>query len=637
MKPTCLDLFDCRARSRRKAGLWAARRGLGALAALLLGAAQPGLSSLSPPRERIPLDGLWRFQMDYADLGEKDGWSFPAHDHQAWGRVEVPRAWDLYETALWGYEGLGWYACELPGELARPDRVQILRFERVNYHTKVWLNGELLGENRDGWMPFEFDVSGRLRPDRTNCLVLRVDNRPRPEWLPGGQRIEWVQYGGILGPVTLENRADTHVADLTIVASSPEVRCTVTITSRVERSVQLLLRVEDIEVVTNLTVRAGAVTAPTLLLRLNAARWWSPQTPHLYLLDTELRSGGAVLDRRAERFGLRRIEVAGRQILLNGEPLHFRGVNRYDEYAPYGPNPPRSLVIEDLHAMRRAGVNAVRVHYPQSPELNALYDELGFLLIEELPINWWQLHPHGVGTSENDILEPALATLERMIRRDKNHPCLVIWSMANESPTHTPLGIRTLRTLIRRTRELDPTRLVTFVASHGDLRRHAAFAEADLVGANVYAGTLHEPMANRLAEVEEHVYRATRDYLREAVQAFPDKPLLVTEFGTKGVRGLRGDAPFTEDMQAECIRAAWRAIWENAELAGGVLWCWADYYHRRDFIEYAAFGPYGVVTVDRKPKRALEVLTELFTKPVKQGLGDPRLQGEVSPWHWLPD
>lgn len=89
----------------------------------------------------------------------------------------------------------------------------------------------------------------------------------------------------------------------------------------------------------------------------------------------------------------------------------------------------------------------------------------------------------------------------------------------------------------------------------------------------------------------------------EAVQAFPDKPPLVTEFGIRCVCGLRGNVLFTEDLQAECIRTKWRAIRENAEVAGGVLWCCGNYYHRRDFIEYAAFEPYGVLTVDRKPAR----------------------------------
>lgn len=556
----------------------------------------------------------WRFQIDAADLGEKDGWYQLGYDRSGWSGVTVPRAWDLYETALWGYEGLGWYSLELPAAMAKPDLVQRLRFERVNYHTKVWLNGEFLGENVDGWMPFEFDVTGRLRSNQVNHLVLRVDNRPRPNWLPGGTRIEWVQYGGLIGSVYLDDLAPTYISDLTILSVTPRIECAVSITSRLEETVLLELQVENERCRTNLFVRPNGLTKAILSFTLSEPQWWSPDTPHLYNMKAELSVEGRLLDRVTERFGLRHVSVAGRQILLNGSPIQIRGVNRYDEYAPYGPTPPRDLVIEDLHRMRRAGVNTVRVHYPQSPELIALYDELGFLMIEELPINWWQLHPSGADSAPNDILEAALATLERMIGRDKNHPSIVIWSMANESPTDTPLGTRTMHALIRRARELDQSRLVTFVASHGDLGRHRAFAEADLVGANVYAGTLNPPIAQHRAEIQDKVYRATLEYLHRSLAAFPDKPLLITEFGTKGIRGLRGNALFTEDFQADCIRAAWNAIRETKETAGGVLWCWADYYHRRDFIEYAPFGPYGVVSVDRKPKLALEVLRELYSE-----------------------
>lgn len=565
-------------------------------------------------RQVHTLTDQWRFQIDAADLGEKDGWYRVGYDRSGWSSVTVPRAWDLYETALWGYEGLGWYALELLGSMAKPDLVQRLRFERVNYHTKVWLNGEFLGENVDGWMPFEFDVTGRLRSNQVNHVVLRVDNRPRPNWLPGGTRIEWVQYGGLIGPVYLDDLAPTYISDLTILSVTPRIECTVSIKSQLEQTVLLKLQVENESCRTNCFVKANSLTNAILSFTLSEPRWWSPDTPHLYEMQAELSVGGRLLDRVTQRFGLRHVSVAGRQILLNGSPIQVRGVNRYDEYAPYGPNPPRNLVVEDLQKMRRAGVNMVRVHYPQSPELIALYDELGFLMIEELPINWWQLHPGGADSAVNDIVETASATLERMIRRDKNHPSIVIWSMANESPTDTPLGIRTMQTLIRRTRELDRTRLVTFVASHGDLGRHRAFAEADLVAANVYAGTLNPPIAQHRAEIQDKVYRATLEYLHRSLAAFPDKPLLITEFGTRGIRGLRGDALFTEDFQADCLRAVWNAIRETKETAGGVLWCWADYYHRRDFIEYAPFGPYGVVTVDRKPKLALEVLRELFAE-----------------------
>lgn len=101
----------------------------------------------------------------------------------------------------------------------------------------------------------------------------------------------------------------------------------------------------------------------------------------------ELHADGALIDRVTQRFGLRRVEVKGRRILLNGLPIRIRGVNRYDEYAPFGPNPPFESVLKDLGAMRRAGLKTVRVHYPQSPELIGLYDQMGFMLIEELPIN----------------------------------------------------------------------------------------------------------------------------------------------------------------------------------------------------------------------------------------------------------
>jgi beta-galactosidase/beta-glucuronidase len=565
-------------------------------------------------RERHVISAGWRFQIDAADIGQRDGWYKTEYDRSAWREVTMPRAWDLYETALWGYEGVGWYAAVIPAHSARTDCIQRLYFERVNYHTTVWLNGQMLGENCDGWMPFEFDVSGLLKPDQVNHLVLRVDNRPRPDWLPGATRIEWVQYGGLLGPVYLENHSRTYIADVTVRATSPTIQCLIRVGTRVAAPLTICAKVSGTESTTNLLVRPDQTSTVALPLTLSEAKWWSPNAPHLYELDVELRANGTLIDRVTQRFGLRRLEVKDRQIVLNGSPIHIRGVNRYDEYAPYGPNPPRELVLEDLRAMRRAGINTVRVHYPQSPELIDLYDEMGFMLIEELPINWWQLHPRGADGPVNDITSVARATLERMIQRDKNHPCIIIWSMANESPTHTPTGIQTMQALIRRTRELDKTRLVSFVASHGDLTQHRAFAEADLVCANIYAGTLHPPIAQRRAEIEDKVYRATADHLREATSQFPNKPFLITEFGTRGISGLRGDALYTEDFQAECIHAALRAIRETTTVAGCILWCWADYYHRRDFIEYAAYGPYGVVTVDRKPKLALTVLTEMFNK-----------------------
>src|SRR5262249_10577072 len=127
------------------------------------------------------------------------------------------------------------YSTELAGSLAVQGKVQRLKFGRVNYHAKVWLNGELLGENLNGYLPFEFDVTDKLKPGAVNQLVVRVDNAAKVKWLPGAKKIEWMLYGGILEPVTLETLPKVFISDLTThaVPNGPgaSVDCEVEVTS----------------------------------------------------------------------------------------------------------------------------------------------------------------------------------------------------------------------------------------------------------------------------------------------------------------------------------------------------------------------------------------------------------------------
>jgi len=593
---------------------------------LVAGAGLPAARGLANPaggaREIVPIAAGWRFQLDVYDLGEKEQWHANGFDRSAWAEVSVPKAWDLFDEALWGYEGIGWYATAVPGAWARKNAVQRLIFGRVNYHTRVWLNGEFLGENANGYLPFEFDVSGKLKPEGANLLVLRVDNRPRLEWLPGARQIEWIQYGGILEPVRLETSPPVYISDLTINAvpdgAGASVACTVEITSRAAAETGVVLRAgvtghDETAQSLRFRVAPGARTVRSLSLSLAQASPWSPDSPSLYSLAASLEAGGQT-DSITARFGVRKIEARGREILLNGRRFRVKGVNRYDEYGKYGPAPPRDLLVEDLRRMKNAGVNFVRVHYPQSPEILSLYDEMGFVMSEEVPLNWWGNGFSGKGeeVQSDAILSQAMPALERMIQRDKNHPSVIIWSMCNESQTANEVGIRVMRRLIRRTRELDKSRLVTFVISTQEAKEHKAFEDADLVAINVYSGQFGARIARHTGELSELVTRPSAEHIRRQLAAFPGKPLLITEFGTRGVPGIHGDIAYSEDFQAAFIQAAWKAIEECAEASGGVLWSWADYYHRRTFIQYAVFGPYGVVTVDRRPKAALAALTAMY-------------------------
>jgi beta-galactosidase/beta-glucuronidase len=596
----------------------------GILIASAVASGQTKPASLPAPgdREIVPISANWRFQLDVTGLGEKEQWYRKDYDRSRWARAIVPKAWDLLDEALWGYEGTGWYATSLAGPLARKDKVQRLKFGRVNYHTKVWLNGELLGENVNGYLPFEFDVSGKLKPDGPNLLVLRVDNRPRLTWLPGAKQVEWIQYGGILEPVTLETGAKTYISDLAINAvpdgAGASVSCSIEITSREEQEREVTLRVTVAgdprpPVPLRVKIAPGATSVQKVSISLAKASRWSPDTPFLYRLTATLESGRPI-DRVTDRFGVRRLETRGREILLNGQRFRARGVNRYDEYGKYGPRPPRELLIQDLRRMKSAGVNFVRVHYPQSPDIISLYDEMGFVMSEEVTLNWWGNDFSGKGdeVQSESILDQAMPALERMIRRDKNHPAVIIWSMSNESQTATEVGISVMRKLLRRAKELDKSRLVTFVISPQESKAHRAYEDADLVAVNVYHGSLSGAPATHASQFEEMVTKPSEEYIRRQLAAWPDKPVLISEFGARGVPGIHGDVPYSEDFQAGLIQAAWRAIQNCDEASGGVLWSWADYYHRRTFIQYAVFGPYGVVTVDRKPKAALEALAKMY-------------------------
>jgi len=575
----------------------------------------------SGPRAVRAIASGWRFQVDTRDIGEREGWYRPTIDWSDWREVDVPGAWDLLDESMRGHEGVGWYAATLDGSWVRAGKVQHLTFGRVMYHTKVWLNGEPLGEHIDGYLPFAFDITGKLK-ETTNLLVIRVDNRPRIEWLPAAKQIEWVQYGGILQPVRVETMDPVFVSDLEIRAvpkgGGASVSCTVEIVAREdagEITLRLAVRGDERSPVTlSIAPRAGTTSRHAMTLMLEQAATWSPESPAMQTLDATIERRGTVIDRTSSSFGVRTIAARGRQLLLNGKPLQIKGVNRYDEFGRFGPNPPRQLVEDELHLIKKTGINLIRSHYPQAPEFLDLCDRLGILFLEELPINWWGIEwfgKEGVVQDER-LLDRALPMLETMIRRDKNHPCIIIWSMANESKTDNAVGIKVMRTLIRRTKELDLTRLVTFVTAPGSVREHRAYEDADLVATNMYYGSLGAPVADHLRQLEERARKPSEEHLRRQLNAFPDKPILITEFGAVGIPGMHGDVSSTEDFQAAYIKTVWEAITAVPEVSGGVLWSWADYHHRRHFQANGAFGAFGVVTIDRRPKAALKALATSY-------------------------
>jgi beta-galactosidase/beta-glucuronidase len=569
-------------------------------------------------RKTVTLSTNWRFQLDIKDIGEKEGWFKDDFDRNSWAKVTVPEAWDCYETALWGYEGIGWYTSRINPENFKPGNRTEIVFNRVMFYSKVWLNGEYIGENIGGYLPFSFDITKFLKPGKENTIVIRVDNKPRIEWLPAGKQIEWIQYGGILQPVQLIGTSHTYIDNFTI-RTEPEksgarISCIVDIANETGSEAEMDIKIEIaretsiIDKSVKIRCKPNDSTKVSVEISLNKADLWSPESPALYTAKVSLKNNETILDDITQRFGIRKVSTSGNSILLNGKPIIIKGVNRYDEYDRMGPVVSEETLRRELELMKSIGINTIRVHYPQSPVLISLYDEYGFMMMEEVPLNWWGRTNWGKVKMSLDILDFAKPALRKMIARDKNHPSIIIWSMGNENETDKEPGITVMRELIRLAKDLDSTRLITYTVSY-DPRKHLAFDETDIVCFNKYNG-LDE--SSHIAQIDSFGYKSTVKELAELRSFYSNKPLLFTEFGCQSIKNIHGDVYYSEEFQAAYIERIWDAIKGNRGISGGILWCWADYYHRKYFINYAVYGPYGVVTIDRQPKKALEALARMY-------------------------
>ncbi|MFN8642545.1 MAG: glycoside hydrolase family 2 TIM barrel-domain containing protein [Candidatus Binatia bacterium] len=638
-----------------------------ALVALLIGCGDGGDARPAPPPTPLPgaarlsLDGTWRFRADPDDVGLAQRWFDPATATADWRDAPVPGNWNFlfrdtpYPSTDHDYEGVAWYrrSVDLPAGSAAP--LALLHFEAVHYRATVWVNGIEVGSHEGDFLPFEFDVTAALRPGTRNDIVLRVESltaTPGETVPPERGRYDYWIYAGIHRSVWLESFAAVGIHDLAVradptAAGGGVIRGELSLFNVADRAVEGAADVEVVDaegepvarLAGNLTLPPRTLVRAPFLLSAAAVRPWSPAAPALYECrarvstspgTTDVRLPTTVLgpfptagplpphatlrgpsgvDRRVT-IGFRRVEADGERILLNGEPILFQGVNRHDEYPLLGRVLPDDLYESDLAAMKAVGVNAIRsAHYPNDPRLYDLTDRLGFLVVEEVP---------AIGLERADFASPRVLALAReqavaMARRDANHPSIVIWSVGNEPfPTGNADFNSALYQAIRAEAigtRADQPRLLSY--ARGQVDNVNPDPDGDLVMLNPYFGWYTGAI--------EGLDR----FLEQTRRKFPDRPILLSEFGADAVPGRRTNADpaaaphFTEDFQAYYLSETWRIVRSKPWVSGGFVWAFADflsptreYLRSLQFIPPSARNPVpfhnlkGILSNDRRPKNA---------------------------------
>ena len=421
-------------------------------------------------------DAGWRFH-----LGDADGAHAGAFDDTRWRRLDLPHDWSIEAVVAednpagprGGFfpGGVGWYrkAFDAPAEWA--DRKVAVEFDGVYWHSDVWINGRHLGHRPSGYVGFQYDLTDHLNIGGPNVLAVRVDNslQPNARWYTGSgiYRHVWLAVTGRLHLTHWGTRITTpRVADdgalvavaaavrnETGAAASVTLRCTVL--GPDGRAVGESDAAADLP--------AGAEHTFEHALEVGAPALWSPDAPALYTLRSELRHAGAAVDRVETPFGIRRAAFdADRGLLLNGRAVKMRGVCDHHDAGCVGAAVPDAVLARRLGLLKAMGCNALRTaHNPPSGVLLDLCDRMGLLVIDEGFDEWvTPKTPHGYNAAlferwwRRDLAD--------WIARDRNHPCVILWSVGNEvREQFDPAGVAVARQLVEAIHRLDPTRPVT--------------------------------------------------------------------------------------------------------------------------------------------------------------------------------
>ena len=513
---------------------------------------------------RVPLDESTRpetrlagFFLDYSPSDESERVEYRFDEALT---LWVPGDWNSQQEKLFYYEGSVWYCRRFEYRKSAPEKRAFLHFGGVNYRADVYLNGRKLGFHVGGFTPFCFEVTDVIREGR-NSLVVRANNTRAPENVPT-LNSDWWNYGGITRDVSLVETPSAFIEDFTLQLKPTDPE-TLVFSARVNGpAVQpdVSLRIPEAGVDRKFPLDASGRLEASFRVK-NLARW-SPETPKRYRVEISFGD-----DRLEDDIGFRTLAVRGQDILLNGKPVFLRGVCIHEESPLKGG---RATTIEEARMVlgwaRELNCNFVRLaHYPHREDMVRAAEEMGLMVWSEIPVYWT------IDWENPDTLQNAVNQLSENIGRDKNRACVIIWSVANETPPGEARN-RFLSILARKARELDSSRLVSAA-----LEKRYAQEDPELA-------MMEDPFAAECDVVSFNEYIGWYDGLPEKCDRVKwnipyDKPVVVSEFGGDALEGLHGapSARWTEEFQKDLYERTLAMLKKIPQLRGLTPWILADF------------------------------------------------------------
>jgi beta-galactosidase len=578
---------------------------------------QDEASARTKKRGRSPfyqtLNGAWKFRYYSSIKQVNDAFYYTKYDSSEWEDLIVPSCWQVQ-----GYDQLhytnrnypipcdppyvpddnpaGLYIREFNMSEDWKDKEKYVVFEGVNACFYLWINGRFCGYSQGSRVPAEFNLSSFLQPGLNRMAVMVL------KWCDGTYLEDqdlW-RYSGIFRDVYLLARDRSHIRDvfnrLELADDYGEAVVFTDLTTTGRLSVKAELKDGSGAVV---ALGEGTIEGTgTLKLEVKSPGLWNAEAPYLHQLY--IHAGEETL-----RFpvGFRKVEIRDGVFRINGQAVKLKGVNRHDSHPRLGQTIPLNHMLQDLKLMKRHNVNTIRTsHYPNDPRFLELCDEYGFYVVDEA-----DLECHGIGAAENwengafhklsanpAWREAFIDRAVRMVERDKNYPCVIIWSMGNESGysyNHIAMA--------EWTKQRDASRPVHY---EGAAPKYKGYENVECL------------------DMESRMYATVKDIDEYAKNPNHTKPMFLCEYSH-----AMGNGPGD-------LKDYWDVIYKHPKLMGGCVWEWCDhgiesatpdgtpyYAYGGDFGDQPNDGNFcidGLVAPDRKPHTGLLELKKVIA-PVR--------------------
>jgi beta-galactosidase len=546
-------------------------------------------------RIREKFDLGWKFRR-----GDFPGAEAPEFSDADWRTLDLPHDWSIEgpfdekepSSFCGAYlpTGVGWYRKRFRLPDSYKDKKLTIEFDGVYQLSEVWINGQFLGKRPYGYVPFFYDLRPHVTFGGENVIAVKVDNSHQTN-------CRWYSGSGIYRHTWLLSTNKVHVAHWGTFVRSPQAskevgtlqvttriandnrnsaRCAL-VTSIIDHDGNEVQRAETVQ-----EVASGNEYEFLQQIKVNNPHLWSVADPYLYKIRSTVRNGSRVVDEYETPMGIREaVFDADRGFLLNGEPVKLNGVCLHHDAGCVGAAVPERVWERRLEILKEMGCNAIRTsHNPYAAEFLDLCDRMGFLVMNEAFDEWkvpkGQIGPNGYAKYFDEWYE---RDVQNFVRRDRNHPSVVLWSAGNEiGDQSSPQGPETLEKLLRVFHAEDPTRLVTAGCDHihSEPTSEAASPEflalLDVVGYNY---------VDRWRDRREKYYSIDR-------HAFPQRRFVGTESEAMG--GIRGEYPDlfpTNDPPAGFfqflrgrnvdVEQLWKFVSTYNYVAGDFMWTGIDY------------------------------------------------------------